>query len=253
MRRFILFLFITLMTVGSPALASSIVVPNFATSAVGNATDDVGPGIEQDVRAQQLYGSGQFAGLGPILIDQFAFRAEPGTGVFNATFGNMDIYMSTSQYFPNLNGGPALLMSTTFNTNVGPDNRLVYHGPVSMVSPGCPINGTTPCAFDLAVNLTTPFLYDPNQGRLLMDFHITGVNGGAFHSIWDAVDFSGNPIPYGSIASLNGLLNDVTGQFSADGLITQFRFTAVPEPASMTLLVTGLGAAAAMRRRRITG
>ena len=130
------------------------------------------------MRLQQLYGSGQFVSIGsPILIDQFAFRVKPDTGAFHIEMANLDLYMSTSPRFPNLNGGAALLMSTTFADNVGPDNTLVYHGPVSWVSPGCPVNGLTPCDFDLLVTLQTPFYYDPSQGRLLTDFFITGLNG----------------------------------------------------------------------------
>lgn len=245
--KFALAIILTLVA-ASPALASSIVVPNGLTNTVGNSDDGTELGLLPPVRLQQLYGSGQFASIGgPLLIDQFAFRVTPGSGPFHIEIGNMDLYMSTSPRFPNLNGGAAALMSTTFAENVGPDNTLVYHGPVSWVSPGCPVNGSTPCAFDLLVTLQTPFYYDPSQGRLLTDFFITGLNG-LLPGATDAVDFGEG---FGSVASLVGLQGDpVASDFSHGGDITQFRYTAVPEPATMTLLLTGLGAAGLARRRR---
>src|SRR5215471_1268083 len=95
---------IALTGIGSPALASSIVVPNLQTNTVGNSSDSVNPG-DPDIRFQQLFGSGQFlsAVSGPILIDQFSFRTKPGTGPMNVSFGNVDLNMSTSPRFPNLN------------------------------------------------------------------------------------------------------------------------------------------------------
>ena len=238
---------IALTGIGSPALASSIVVPNLQTNTVGNGSDSVSPS-DPDLRFQVLFGSGQFlsAVSGPILIDQFAFRTKPGTGPMNVTLSNVDLSMSTSPRFPNLNGP---LMSTTFADNVGPDNTLVYHGPVTFSSPGCPVNGSTPCAFDLVVNLQHPFLFDPNAGRLLLDFSISGI--GAAQGRFDDQDFSNNQPPFGSIYSIAGPLGTaVATDSSPGGDITQFRFTAVPEPATMTLLMVGLGAAAGALRRR---
>jgi hypothetical protein len=235
--------------IGSPALASSIVVPNGAATTVGNDTDSISPS-DPDVRFQQLYGNGQFLSsiTGPILIDQFAFRVAPGTGALNVSFDNVDLHMSTSARFPNTSGP---LMSTTFADNVGPDNSLVYHGPVSFSSSGCPVNGTTPCAFDVIVTLQHPFLYNPNQGRLLLDFSISGIHAQET-GFFDSEDFSGFPGGFGSIASVSAPIGDTSGNLSPSGDITQFRYTAVPEPATMTLLLVGLGAAAAALRRRVS-
>ena len=244
---------IILTAIASPALASSIVVPNGFANTVGNSPDSTELGLLPPIRAQELYGSGQFVSVGgALLIDQFAFRVTPGSGAFHTEMANLDLYMSTSQRFPNLSGGAAGLMSTTFADNLGPDNTLVYHGPVSWVSPGCPVNGSTPCAFDLLVTLQTPFYYNPSQGRLLLDLFITGLNGLA-PGATDGVDFGDTPTGpiYGSVAGMVGLQgNAVASDFDNSGDITQFRYTAVPEPATMALLLTGLGAGAVARRRR---
>jgi hypothetical protein len=225
------------------AFGSVIVVPNFNTSNVGNDTDTAdGTG---DLRVQELLGSGQFASAGgPILIiDQFSFRASPGTGPLPFTITSLSIYLSTSSKFPNTNGP---LMSTTFADNVGPDNTLVYSGPFTANSPGCA--GPAACPFDVSLSFTTPFLYNPSQGRLLLDLKLTGFTGG--NGKFDFVSFVGPPNGNGgSIASLNGGLNAATGQLTFGGDIVQLRYTAVPEPAPGVLVSIG-AAALAMRRRR---
>jgi hypothetical protein len=161
---------------------------------------------------------------------------------------HVDVYLSTSAYSPNLDGQ---LLTDTFATNLGPDNTLVYSGPLHLVSTGC--NTTTPCPFDMFTTLTTPFLYDPTKGSLLLDVQFSGVYSVGGQSPLDAVDFSGLATPYGSVATLVGLKDSVTGGFDAGGDITAFSYTlaptAVPEPSSLVLLGSGL-IGIVMRRRR---
>jgi hypothetical protein len=160
----------------------------------------------------------------------------------------MNLFLSTSPKFPNTSGP---LMSTTFADNVGADNTLVFSGPLSFSSPGCA--GPSVCPFDMSVNFTTPFLYNSTQGRLLLDLKISGFSGvgGAL----DAVSFIGPPGGTGgSIASLNGGLNDTAGILSFGDDIVQLRFTAaVPEPTSAALLLIGGGTLVFMRLHRSKG
>src|SRR5215831_14432417 len=119
----------SLVGLGSPAIAGSLtlVVPNARTSTIGNQTDSLDGTCNFHV--QEIYGSGQFFSVGsPLLIDQLAFRAYPGTGVVNVTIADLEAHLSTTPYFPNLNGGAANLITTNFATNLGPDNTLVYSG-----------------------------------------------------------------------------------------------------------------------------
>jgi uncharacterized protein (TIGR03437 family) len=77
------------------------------------------------------------------------------------------ITLSTTQVGPNTNNGKSL-PSLTYANNIGPDATTVYNGPLSGSSAGC--NGPAPCSFDIVVPFSTPFSYDPNKGRLLVDF-----------------------------------------------------------------------------------
>lgn len=227
------------------AFGSTIVVPNFNTTNVGNDTDSTEPGTLPDIRVQTLLGSGQFASVGgPILIDQLSLRAVPGTGPDDFSVTSLSLSLSTSPKFPNT-GGP--LMSTTFADNVGPDNTLVFSGPFTAASPGCA--GPAVCPFDINFNFTTPFLYNPTQGRLLTDLTLIGFTG--VDGEGDAVSFPGPN--GGSVASVFGLLGDTSGDLSFGGDIFQFRYTAAPEPAAGALLFIGAAALALMRRHRSAG
>ena len=221
------------------AFGSTIVVPNANTSVVGN---DVYAGGSVDGRFQQLLGSGQFVAVGsPLLIDQLSLRAAPGTGSVDLSITTFSLYLSTSPKFPNT-GGP--LLSTTFADNVGPDNTLVFSGPVTATFPGCA--GPAVCPFDININFTTPFLYNATQGRLLLDFKVVGASGGG--GAFDAVSFPGPN--GGSVANVAGGLNDTTGALQLGGEIFQLRYTAVPEPAPGALVFMGAAALALMRRHR---
>jgi PEP-CTERM motif len=221
-----------------------VTVPNNLADAVGNTTDG-SDGDPVDIRVQVLYGSGQFSSVGgPIWIDQMAWRSSPGEGPTSGSAGNLDIYLSTSPRFPNLNGGAALFMSDVFADNVGPDNTLVYSGLIAFSSPGCDIVGNTPCPWDVIFNFDNPFYYDPAAGRLLVDLHFSSLTGGS--GALDAVDFE----TYGPIATLVAELDDESGGISTDGDITRFRYqSAVPEPASGSLLLFGSAALGLIRRR----
>jgi len=222
----------------------ALVVPVANTSTPGNTDDDIEAG-PIDIRSQQIYGPGQFLNSGvsgPVLISQFAFRAAPGTGPAHLSITSVNVYASTSPFLPNTFGGGALFITDTFADNLGPDNTLVLSGPVDVSSPGCAGPGV--CPFDMIFPFSTPFLYDPTQGSLLLDIHIVGLSGsGSF----DAQFFSFPP--GGSTAQVVGLLGNLTGEVDTSGIITQFTYEAVPEPASSVLLLGGLGALVALRRR----
>ncbi len=229
----------------APAFGDPIklVVPFGNTSTHGNTLDGSDDSV-LSFRAQLVYGRGQFLGAGitgPVLISAFAFRPGSNTGPASLSATALSIYASTTQYAP-FSGGGNQLLTDTFTTNLGADNTLVYsESPLTLSSPGCA--GPAVCPFDLVFAFATPFLYDPTQGFLLLDLHMTGLSStGAL----EAREFNA---PGGSIATLLGALDSPTGEFlDLGGDITQFTLEAVPEPSSGVLLLGGLGALLLPRR-----
>ncbi|HZT30123.1 MAG TPA: VPLPA-CTERM sorting domain-containing protein [Bryobacteraceae bacterium] len=226
----------------------SLVVPNAQATTPGNDNSGSLSLSDADLQYQQVFGRGQFSSVpGYLLITDFAFRASPGTGTIDVTDTSFSVYMSTSPYAPNSNNGNTLITST-FASNVGPDNTLVLSGGPGTLwsSPGCA--GPGPCPFDMAFTLSTPFLYNPSQGFLLLEFQATGLNGvSGANGAFDVESFSS---PGGSVASVFSLTTgSTTGTVQLSGNVVQFGYTLVPEPASCALLLGGLGALAAMRRK----
>lgn len=198
----------------------TIVVPNGLTNLPGkNNTGGVGQYAGQII--QQLYASGQFPGA--INITGLSFRAAPGTGPVDLTDGSMSVYLSTSPNSPNSTSGT--LMSTTFADNIGPDNTQVFSAAnLTLSDAGC--SGPGVCPFDLNLNFTTPFLYNPLAGNLLVELILS--NTGGTNGSFDVEAFGA---PGGSIAFLeeDGNTTATTGtgvEFA--GLITQFTYNTVP-------------------------
>ncbi len=61
-------------------------------------------------------------------------------------------------------------LSTTFAENLGTNNTLVFSGPLTWTTANLPGLGNTR-QFDYVFPFTTPFLYDPAAGNLLLDIH----------------------------------------------------------------------------------
>jgi hypothetical protein len=130
-------------------------------------------------------------------------------------------------------------LSTNYASNIGPDAKTVFSGTQTITAAS---NGT----FDFLVTLSTPFVYDPTKGNLLLDVNIsnsTGPNQLAFETTNDAVT--------SRIYNSSG-----TGTPTHDlnyGLVTAFTVgpVAVPEPSTMVMGLTSVVGAGlfALRRR----
>jgi len=205
-------------TTGAGTLSISTgtrVVPGSWTGISGTNSSVVG--ASSTLRFQELIGPQQF-GTGTLIINQIAFRAYPATGPLNITIANLTVNMSTSPLYPNTDNGRPL-MSTTFANNIGPDNTVVFSGPKNITSPGCA--GPSPCPFDVVIPLSTPFVYNPTLGSLLVDFQSTGLNATA-GSFDDAL------FPYppgGGVATVSGTLGSATGIFVPMGHVMQVGYT----------------------------
>jgi hypothetical protein len=182
------------------------------------------------MRYQQVYASSEFASLLPAgaLITHIAFRGDAPAAAFSVTIPSVQVNLSTTTASPDG-------MSTTFANNVGPDDMVAFgpaplpmRTPYGSLSPG-------PKPFDAVITLDTPFYYNPARGNLLLD--VRSIGGNTIISL-DAQDLLGDAIgrQYSSVSS--GNLNSPTASTmrTSLGLVTQFMFEPVPEPATFTLV-----------------
>lgn len=156
----------------SAAYGDSIIIPSGRESSEGNSYTPFpfSPGSYgiQTQRHQQIYAAAAFgANSAPQLITEIRFRPDSGAGkVFAATLPDVRIDLSTTPI------GIGQL-SRGFDSNLGDECVTVFEGPLTISSSKTgPAFG--PRDFDIVIPLTTPFLYDPAQGNLLMDLRNYG-------------------------------------------------------------------------------
>ena len=113
------------------------------------------------MRYQQLYDASQFSAFGPAgFITQIIFRPDVSFGfAFDSTLPDMQINLSTTSV-------PDDGLSFLFASNIGADETVVFSGPLPLSSD---FSGGVPKDFNIVINLTTPFFYDPSMGNLLLD------------------------------------------------------------------------------------
>lgn len=186
-----------------------LVVPNAQTDVAGNIDNtypfDIG---SSTMRYQQVYAASQFGELpaGGGFVTAIAFRLHPGWSSFSNVLSAVQINLSTTSKAP---GG----LSTTFAANVGANNTVVYNnGALSLAS----ANIGNPPEFDIVIPLTTPFLYNPAAGNLLLDVRNSG---GGTTSPFDADSTNS------AVSRLRGGVSDTTGATDNIGLVTEFIFT----------------------------
>jgi hypothetical protein len=223
-----------------------LVIPGGDASTEGNSSNGLpfnisGISIASE-RYQQVYGSSAFPD-NLILITGIDFRPDATFGsAFSNTIPSIQIDLSTT---------PSAVdaLSLTFANNVGVDDVSVFpDGPLSLSSADTgPIGG--PEAFDIHIQFTTPFLYDPVSGNLLLDVRVFD---GASTTQFDAAN-SGSDAVSRVYTIGNGVGSATANGADSIGLVTQFDFsdpTSVPEPSSALLCGAGLAAALALRRSR---
>ena len=143
-----------------PIISGPLVVPNKWTRVEGDTGNLFPLFSDQPIRYQQVFDADQFSQLknGGGLINRIAFRGH-GPGVpFTATVAQLQVSLSTTSSTPDN-------LSSTFSDNVGPDNTQVFSGPLqtAVTFTGDATN------FQVVINFTTPFYYDPSKGNLLLD------------------------------------------------------------------------------------
>jgi enediyne biosynthesis protein E4 len=114
--------------------------------------------LSQRIRSQQVYPAHEFPSA-PIRITSLRWRRFSAQTFENAG-GQFRFKLSTTSRNENT-------LSGTFAHNVGPDETVVFDGVWTVSSTTA--TGGAPYPFEIVLNLTTPFLYDPAQGNLLLE------------------------------------------------------------------------------------
>ena len=230
---------------GSTATAITIVSPSANAGVEGNSNNifpfDIQPPAFDLQRYEQVYGASDF-GSSPLLITGLGFRPDAQFGsAFSTTLTNVSIFLMTTRNAPDG-------LSAVFADNEGADKVLVHSGSLSLSSADIGPPGG-PKAFDIIINLTTAFLYNPASGNLLLE--VQNFSGGAT-TAFDGENMFGDPVSRVVTLDVNGV-NDTTGSADTFGLVTEFlAVSVVPEPPSIALFGSAALVFAAIRRRRRT-
>jgi hypothetical protein len=220
-----------------PGRTDFVIVPNDLAEIEGSGANATpfGTGAISDPtqRLQQVYAASQFASPGgPILISQISFRPDGVRLPFSYVVPDIQINLSTTSAAPDA-------LSTTFADNIGQDDTVVWpRGPLKFSTAATgPAEG--PKDFDITVNLTTAFRYDPAAGNLLLDVRRYAETGG--QSFIDSVVVMGDSISRVQTTAMvpEGIASPV-GRITTGGVITQFTVIAVPEPTAFASLWSGV-------------
>jgi hypothetical protein len=233
-------------TVAPAAFAATLVIPPAQESVEGNEADVFPFGrsaaSNEPYRYQQVYNASGF-GEQPeaITIDELRFRPDAGNQVDTTiTVQSIEVRLSTTQVAADG------LDNANFDNNIGPDAVLVYSG--SLLWP-IPSTGTVPRPFELPITLTTPFVYDPSAGNLLLEVYNLSDSFPFEYSLdrENAVDETSRVVEVVIPGTGDHVIPPVgTG---SRGLVTQFVYN-TPEPASVATGAMALLALASLRRSR---
>ncbi|ACC80693.1 hypothetical protein [Nostoc punctiforme] len=173
-------------------------------------------------RFQQVYDASQF-GSAPIEISQIALRPdESNTTPFDFTIEDIEFYLSTTTRDSDA-------LSSVFEENISANYTKVFDGEWKASSENIGLAGS-PKNFDIVLNFTKPFIYDPREGNLLLEYKkfTPEITGNRFDSEFVLGDSVSTVIAAGDANAVNA-----NPRFSSTlGLATQFKVTAIPEPSS---------------------
>lgn len=214
---------ISLISTAAAAHGAELVVPGSLENVEGNQSNAFPFNRGISYRYQQVYSASEFNPSDPVLITEIRFRPDFNAGSsFSAILPDVQVNMSTTTTAPDA-------LSSTYAENIGPDDTVVSSGPLPLSSD---TTGAGPFDFDIVIPLSTPFLYDPQQGNLLLD--IRNYGGGVWTTAFDAEDTIGDS---SSRVSTNHIVGDVNSPTAALndswGLVTQF----VLEAAAIAVLI----------------
>ena len=203
----------------TPIFAGPLIVPNEWTSAQGTTGNLLPLFSAQPIRYQQVFDASQFSRLSPGggLINRIAFRGH-GPGVpFAGTVPQLQVNLSTTAKSPDA-------LSSTFAGNVGADDVQVFSGPLQAA---VTFSGD-PTKFEVVVNFTTPFFYDPAKGNLLLDVRNSqgGTEAPPNDQQLDGTSAAGDSVSrvynYGDVTATAAGQTGGVDEKDTYGLVTQF-------------------------------
>lgn len=200
-----------------------------------NTPDPPLPPFTEGWRAQELHPALAFdsLGTGPFELTRLAWRPDISVNEPTSTEWNLTLKLSTTQVGT---------LSGTFANNFGPSGATeVFSGTLPMQTDGIPKAGGLAHEFEYVVDFHTPYVYDPGQGDLLIEFAFTT----EFSDQWawvDADDRTGEFV-FGFSADAEEAAVAGPGVFVTE-------LTVIPEPATIVFAALGL---ASLFTWRITG
>ncbi len=152
--------------------ATLVVPPDFA-AVDGNDMYADTPPPSTGCRFQEVYIAAYFTNLMPrpaVLVRMACRPDRTVTAPRQVELRSFELRLSTTQR------GPGSL-SSKFSDNLGPDTTLVFSGDVTWFTQGAgPTQG--PRAFDYGIPFQQPFVYDPAQGNLLVEWRVANSPAG---------------------------------------------------------------------------
>jgi hypothetical protein len=203
--------------------AQQIVVPGGLESTEGNSASGDLFTIGSSTFLQ-VYASSEFASLGAPtgIITGVSFRLDTASGQrFGGVWPSVAICLSTSSRSPDG-------LSPVFNDNVGADSICVFGGRLGFVANPSP--NVEPQPFLIHIPFTTPYLYVPSRGNLLMGIVTFG---GTTNLMLDAQLATGDAVGRVFADSFSA----TSGTVDTLGLITRFDVIPVPEPTVFVLVL----------------
>ncbi len=233
MMRILFATWLVALLVNHAAAETAIVVPNEYENV--EAPDGVSAGTgNAGFRFQGVMAASEFMSLPFSQHTLTGYRSRPDgiLGIANsASWLDFTLKVSTTDVTPST-------LATSFQANIGDDERTVYNGPITFNTSNVgPVGG--PKEFDIIIDFQTPFHYDPSAGNLLLDWTVKG----PWSWVGDdrvASNPNTNYVVSGDPNAAFGILTPGTGIF-------QLIF--VPEPTTLVLAVFGLLGLAVCGRR----
>lgn len=226
---------------GAVAEEQTLVLPRGGEERAGSTALRILPG--DSVRFQQFFSSDALASEMPkgAWITGISFRQDDGSRGFSGelTFESVEVILSTADPTPIINPNRTfannLASDATTVSSLAPIRWSLQHLP-GRVNP-----------FQMSVEFSTLFLYDPRQGNLLIDVRLMSASS----DVWVDLD-SSSSVPrdtawyvWGRTGDPPENVSDLTsGYFNRGAFDMRLEFFPVPEPSARALL--GIGFAAIM-------